>query len=78
MDIWHEPLQTLVHWDPEMQHVTVASLTLFDVAAHYLGDATLWTQIAALNGIADPWLQGLVSLDVPDASAAVGGVFVQR
>ena len=49
-----------------MQRLTVASRTLFDVAAEYLGDATLWTQIAALNGIHDPWLQGLVTLEIPD------------
>ena len=60
-----------------MQIVTVASLTLFDVAAQYLGDATLWTQIAGLNGITDPWLQGLVSLYVPDAAAVDGGAFVR-
>ena len=49
-----------------MQRVTVASRTLFDVAAAYMGDATLWTQIAALNRISDPWLQGLVTLNIPD------------
>ncbi len=59
-----------------MQRITVASLTLFDVAAQYLGNATLWTQIAALNGITDPWLQGLVSLNIPDTPAANGAAFV--
>ena len=60
-----------------MQRVTVASVTLFEVAAQYLGDATLWTQIAALNGITDPWLQGLVSLNVPEP-VLNGGVIVRQ
>ena len=61
-----------------MQRVTVASRTLFDVAAQYMGDATLWTEIAALNGITDPWLQGLVSLYIPDPSVMNGGAVVEQ
>ena len=63
----------LAQWGFEMQRVTVASQTLFSVAAQYLGDATLWTQIATLNGITDPWLQGLVTISLPDSPVLSGG-----
>ena len=56
-----------------MQTVTVASGTLFAVAATYLSDATQWNRIAALNGISDPWLSGLTILQIPDLDASAGG-----
>lgn len=56
-----------------MQTVTVASGTLFGVAAIYLQDATQWNRIAALNGIIDPWLSGLIVLQIPDLDASAGG-----
>ncbi len=56
-----------------MQIVTVASGTLFGVAETYLGDATQWNRIAALNGISDPWLSGLTVLRIPDQDASAGG-----
>ena len=56
-----------------MRTVIVASGTLFEVAATYLGDATQWDRIAALNGIDDPWLQGLTELKVPDPVSQSGG-----
>ena len=56
-----------------MQIVTVASGTLFGVAATYLQDATQWNRIAALNGIADPWLSGLTVLRLPDPDGSAGG-----
>jgi L-ascorbate metabolism protein UlaG (beta-lactamase superfamily) len=56
-----------------MQVVTVASQTLFQVALTYLGDATQWIRIASLNGITDPWLDGLVTLTIPDVDPSAGG-----
>ncbi len=56
-----------------MQVVTVASLTLFHVALSYLGDATQWGRIASLNVINDPWLDGLVTLKIPDVEVSAGG-----
>ena len=53
--------------------VTVASGTLFEVAALYLGDATQWNRIAWLNSIADPWLSGLTTLQIPDQNSSAGG-----
>ena len=56
-----------------MQTITVASGTLFGVAATYLQDATQWNRIAALNGISDPWLSGLTTLRLPDLDLSAGG-----
>ena len=48
-----------------MQTITVCGGTLFDIACRTLGDASLWSDIAALNGIDDPWLNGIVTLVIP-------------
>lgn len=56
-----------------MLTITVASGTLFEVAATYLGDATQWNRIAWLNGLSDPWLSGLTILQVPDQDSSAGG-----
>jgi hypothetical protein len=45
--------------------VTVSGTTLFDVAAQYLGDARQWNRIARLNGIWDPWIDGITTLKIP-------------
>lgn len=45
--------------------VTVAGGNLFQIAAAHLGSATLWNSIAALNGLTDPWLVGVVTLRLP-------------
>lgn len=52
--------------------ITVAGGNLFELAARYLGDATQWNRIAALNGLTDPILSGLVTLKLPQTSAAAG------
>jgi hypothetical protein len=56
-----------------MRTVSVTGVTLFDVAATYLGDATQWNRIAALHGISDPWLTGLTVLLLPDPDPSAGG-----
>jgi L-ascorbate metabolism protein UlaG (beta-lactamase superfamily) len=56
-----------------MPVITVASGTLFNVALQHLGDATQWVRIASLNGISDPWLSGLVTLQLPPFDASAGG-----
>ncbi len=44
----------------------------------YLGDATQWVRIAALNNLSDPWLSGIVTLRLPeDDPSAGGGIGVQ-
>jgi hypothetical protein len=54
-----------------MQTLTVCGGTLFDIACRYLGDASAWSNIAALNDIQDPWLTGVVTLILP--AAPTGG-----
>jgi hypothetical protein len=56
-----------------MSSVTVAGGDLFRVALQYLGDATQWNRIAALNGLSDPVLQGLATLKLPEADKTAGG-----
>lgn len=56
-----------------MKVITVAGGTLFDVAMRYLGDATQWVRIAALNDLSDPWLSGLITLNLPEVDNAAGG-----
>ncbi len=53
--------------------VTVAGGDLFRLALTYLGDATQWNRIAALNHLTDPMLSGLVTLQIPVRDAAAGG-----
>lgn len=62
-----------------VQTVQVAGGTLFSVAAQYLGDASQWNRVAALNGLTDPWLTGLTTLKIPpvNPSAANGGILGQ-
>ena len=48
-----------------MRTITVAGGTLFRVAMEELGDATQWVRIAALNGLKDPMLSGVVTLRLP-------------
>jgi nucleoid-associated protein YgaU len=55
------------------QTVAVAGGTLYQVAAQYLGDATQWNRIAALNGLFDPWLPSQVlTLKLPPVAAKGG------
>jgi len=56
-----------------MQTITVAGGNLFQIAAAQLADATQWIRIAQLNGIVDPMLNGLVTLNLPDPNPAAGG-----
>ena len=50
-----------------MQVVTVSATTLLQVAAQYLGDPSAWGVIATLNGLRDPWIDGLTTLRLPPA-----------
>jgi hypothetical protein len=61
-----------------MRTITVASGNLFQIASVYLQDATQWVRIAQLNGIADPWLSGLVTLNLPDPNPEAGGGIAQQ
>lgn len=43
------------------------------VAAQYLNDATQWYRIAELNGLTDPWIFGVVTLNLPTPSQTSNG-----
>ena len=52
------------------QKVTVkAGTTLFHVAARYLDDATQWTRIARINGMEDPFINQVITLNIPATRA---------
>ena len=56
-----------------MRTILVTSIDLFTVAAQELGDATQWFRIAALNGLTDPMLFGLVTLQIPKVDGSQTG-----
>ena len=56
-----------------MRTITVTGGNLFQVAAQQLGDATQWIRIAQANGLSDPMLMGLVTLNIPARDSAAGG-----
>lgn len=56
-----------------MNYVTVVGGDLFRLALTHLGDATQWSRIAALNGLDDPILDGLVVLALPEIDKRAGG-----
>lgn len=58
------------------QTVSAVDVSLFHVAAQYLGDATQWWRIAQVNGMSDPdltWLSAPIQIDIPIASPALTG-----
>ena len=56
-----------------MTILVTAGGDLFRIALQQLGDATQWNRIAALNGITDPVLHGLVTLQIPQVDKTLGG-----
>ncbi len=56
-----------------MTTITVVGGDLFRLAMERLGDATQWNRIAALNGLDDPVLTGLVTLQLPAVDPGAGG-----
>lgn len=53
--------------------VSPADVSLFHVAARYLGDATQANRIASLNGLTDPAITTLLTLTLPPIDATAGG-----
>ena len=56
-----------------MKSITIAGGNLFRLAATELGDATQWIRIAQLNGLSDPILSGVMTLNIPDRNPALTG-----
>ena len=58
--------------------ITVAGGNLYQIALIQLGDATQWVRIAALNGLSDPFLTGVVTLQIPQQDLSqTGGILSQ-
>lgn len=53
--------------------LVVVGGNLFQIALQQLGDATQWSRIAELNGLIDPILKGVVTLEIPVVDPAAGG-----
>lgn len=56
-----------------LRKVRVSGVNLFQLAATYLHDATQWYRIAQLNGLSDPWIIGIVELQIPTPSSTSNG-----
>ena len=56
-----------------MTTLVVVGGDLFRIALQRLGDATQWNRIAALNGLEDPVLQGVITLKIPPIDSTAGG-----
>lgn len=54
--------------------LTTAGGNLFDIAAEVYGDATKWTGIAEKNGLSDPQLDGITTLQIPANVPDTGGI----
>ena len=53
--------------------VTASNTTLFALAAQYLGDATRWNEIAAANGLIDPWIGPALTINIPVSQGISNG-----
>ncbi|QEH36498.1 hypothetical protein OJF2_50820 [Aquisphaera giovannonii] len=59
-----------------MRTITVAGGNLYQIALDQLGDATQWNRIAEANDLVDPFITGIVTLQIPEIDPnAGGGVF---
>ena len=56
-----------------MKTITVGGGDLFQIALQELNDATQWNRIAELNGLIDPFLTGIVTLQIPKTDPNAGG-----
>ncbi|QEL14792.1 hypothetical protein [Limnoglobus roseus] len=56
-----------------MKSVTVGGGNLFQIAMLELGDATQWNRIAELNRLIDPFITGIVTLQIPKLDPNAGG-----
>lgn len=67
---------TLISEGANGQFLIVNGANLFQLAAQYYGDATLWTTIAQANGLSDPILQPGTpfTLVIPSMTNNTGGV----
>ena len=53
---------------PQTRVIRTSFTTLFDVAAHHLGDPLLWPVIAQANGLTDPWITAQTTIVIPNVA----------
>jgi len=58
------------------QIIQVSNANLFQLAAQYYGDATLWTTIAEANGLTDPVVQPTITMTLTNTIFLTLGGFV--
>jgi hypothetical protein len=51
--------------------IAQSGTTLYHVASDYLGDPLLWTRIALINNLQDPFLSIVTELSLPSSSAGL-------
>ena len=56
-----------------MKTVTVGGTNLYQLALQELGSAEQWNRIAELNGLIDPVITGIVTLQIPKYDPNAGG-----
>ena len=56
----------------QARQITRLSGDLFHIAAEFLGDATQWNIIAALNGRRDPFFVGQTVITLPPVNPSAG------
>ena len=56
-----------------MKTITVAGGNLYQLALQYLNDPTQWDRIAQANGLIDPVINGIVTLQLPQVDPNAGG-----
>ena len=55
--------------------ITVVGGNLYQIASEQYGDAMGWIQIAQANGLTDPQLQGVITLNIPNYNGINTGVW---
>nr|WP_077813704.1 hypothetical protein [Acetobacter aceti] len=53
--------------------VSASDISLWHIAAQYLGDATQANRIMSLNGLTDTWILGITTLILPAYDLSQGG-----
>lgn len=56
-----------------MKTITVGGGNLFQIALQELGSADQWNRIAQANGLIDPFLTGITTLQIPKTDPNAGG-----
>ncbi|MCH4091563.1 LysM peptidoglycan-binding domain-containing protein [Acetobacter sp.] len=58
-------------------NVSASDVSLWHIAAKYLGDATQANRIMALNNLNDTWILSMTTLTLPSYDLSQGGGIIQ-